>query len=108
MSRDPVRTRSQPRSVPWSRGEPIDMTSNDANGVAKEMGRPSFRRDDAGKPTRNGSAEWWARLERGWWKAFVGAVLVFSAVPVINHLLELGTKDYDLWYKTGVALRHGL
>jgi alpha-1,2-mannosyltransferase len=84
------------------------MTSNDASGVAKEMGRPSFRRDDAGKPSRNGSAEWWARLERGWWKAFVGAVLVFSAVPIINHLLELGTKDYDLWYKTGVALRHGL
>jgi len=101
------------------------MTSNDANGVAKGMGRPSLRRDDAavtgqgpteaeadtedrGLPGRNESSAWWARLERGWWKAFLGAILVFSAVPLINQLLGLSTKDYGLWYQTGLAVRQGL
>jgi hypothetical protein len=101
------------------------MMSNDANGVAKGIGGASLRRDDAGvagpnptgadidsqgrgKPGRNEPAEWWARLERGWWKAFVGAILVFSAVPLINQILDLPTKDYGLWYQTGLAVRQGL
>jgi hypothetical protein len=101
------------------------MTSNDANGVAKGMGRPTLRRDDAvvanhgpteseadtedrGKPGRHESPAWWARPERGWWKALVGAILVFSAVPLINQLLGLSTKDYGLWYQVGLALRQGL
>jgi alpha-1,2-mannosyltransferase len=103
------------------------MTSNDANGVAKGIGRASLRRDDAtvaghgpteteteadpddrGLPGRNQSTEWWARLERSWWKAFVGAILVFSAVPLINQLLGLSTKDYGLWYQVGLAVRQGL
>jgi hypothetical protein len=101
------------------------MTLNDANGVANGIGRPSLRRDDAAVasqgpteteadpdvgrvPRRNGSPAWWARLERGWWKAFVGALLVFSAVPLINQLLGLSTKDYGLWYQVGLALRQGL
>ncbi len=100
------------------------MMSNDANGVAKGMGRPSLRRDDAVVTSRGPTeepisrtganrletsrAEWWARLERGWWKAFLGAILVFSAVPLINQLLGLSTKDYGLWYQTGVAVRQGL
>jgi alpha-1,2-mannosyltransferase len=112
-------------------GEPTDMTSNDANGVAKALGRSSLRRDDAvganlgpieaqaqaqaqadnnagGEPGRNPPPAWWARLERAWWKAFLGAILVFSAVPLINLLLDFSTKDYELWYKTGVAERQGL
>ncbi len=38
----------------------------------------------------------------------MGAILVFSAVPLINQLLGLSTKDYNLWYQTGVAVRQGL
>ena len=38
----------------------------------------------------------------------MGAILVFSAVPLINQLLGLSTKDYDLWYQVGVAVRQGL
>jgi hypothetical protein len=86
------------------------MMSNDANGVAKGMGRPSLRRDGAAgeNPPPIEPPPWKIRLERGCWIAFLGAILVFSAVPVINQILGLSTKDYNLWYQTGLAVRMGL
>ena len=50
----------------------------------------------------------WARIERAWWMALVGAMLVFSAFPIANQFLSLSTKDYGLWYQVGVAIRQGL
>src|SRR5262245_29231015 len=49
-----------------------------------------------------------ARLERGWWVALVGIMVLFSAFPIANLLLGLSTKDYGLWYQVGLAVRRGL
>ena len=96
------------------------MTSNDANGIAP-ANRPSLRRDDAvGKVPepaeikaqaslgRVETSPGWARIERVWWVALVGAMLVFSAFPLANQFLGLSTKDYGLWYQVGLAVRQGL
>jgi hypothetical protein len=53
-------------------------------------------------------ASWWLRIERAWWAALIGAMVVFSAVPIANQLLGLSTKDYGLWYQVGLAVRQGL
>jgi hypothetical protein len=50
----------------------------------------------------------WVRLERAWWVTMFGTMLVFSAFPIANLLLDLPTKDYGLWYRVGVAVRQGL
>ena len=50
----------------------------------------------------------WARLERAWWLALIGTMVVFSAFPMANMLLGLATKDYGLWYQVGLAVRQGL
>src|SRR5580700_12056775 len=42
---------------------------------------------------------WWARLERAWWPALIGTMVVFSIFPLANMLLGLSTKDYGLWYQ---------
>ena len=96
------------------------MTSNDANGIAPGN-RPSFRRDDAVSTApdpseipsqaslgRNETSPSWARIERAWWVGLVGAMLVFSAFPLVNLFLGLSTKDYGLWYQVGLAVRQGL
>ncbi len=107
------------------------MTSNDANGIATAV--PStrghcggasplaLRCDDAacadhdaagaivnGNPVRAERPVKWARIERAWWVALVGTMLVFSAFPIVNQLLGLSTKDYGLWYHVGLAVRQGL
>ena len=51
---------------------------------------------------------WWARLERAWWPALIGTMVVFSIFPLANMLLGLSTKDYWLWYQVGRAVRQGL
>jgi alpha-1,2-mannosyltransferase len=51
---------------------------------------------------------WWARLERAWWPALIGTMVVFSIFPLANMLLGLSTKDYGLWYQVGRAVRQGL
>jgi hypothetical protein len=97
------------------------MTSNDANGVAGRASRPSFRRDDATRISHdsaetkpeadaggNKTTAGWASIERAWWIALVGTMLVFSAFPIANLLLGLSTKDYGLWYQVGLAVRQGL
>jgi hypothetical protein len=96
------------------------MTSNDANGIAP-ANRPSLRRDDAvGKAPEPADIEargtlgpsqtsfGWARIERVWWVGLGGAMLVFSAFPIVNQFLGLSTKDYGLWYQVGLAVRQGL
>ncbi len=50
----------------------------------------------------------WARIEHAWWIALVITMLVFSAVPISNYVLELPTKDYGLWYQVGSAVRQGV
>ena len=35
-------------------------------------------------------------------------MLVFSAFPIANLVLGLATKDYNLWYQVGLAMRRGL
>jgi hypothetical protein len=37
-----------------------------------------------------------------------GAMLVFSAFPIANLVLGYATKDYNLWYQVGRAVRLGL
>ncbi len=49
----------------------------------------------------------WARIERAWWLALGGAILVFSAFPIANLVLGYPTKDYGLWYQVGLAVRQG-
>jgi alpha-1,2-mannosyltransferase len=96
------------------------MTSNDANGIVP-ANRPSFRCDVAvvqapepsenkslESPDRNETSASWARIERAWWVGLVGAMLVFSAFPMVNLFLGLSTKDYGLWYQVGLAVRQGL
>ncbi|MGP0064685.1 MAG: glycosyltransferase 87 family protein [Isosphaeraceae bacterium] len=58
-------------------------------------------------PSRTGTAGW-ARLERAWWPALVGTMVVFSIFPLANMLLGLSTKDYGLWYQVGRAVRLGM
>ncbi len=101
----------------------------DANGVAGPPPGPGegglakadpVVRHDAGTSTSSDGAEtsadprqnelpvWWARIERGWWVALAGAMLVFSAFPIGNLLLGYPTKDYGLWQQVGLAVRQGL
>ena len=61
-----------------------------------------------GNPVRAERPAKWARIERAWWVALVGTMLVFSAFPIVNQLLGLSTKDYGLWYHVGLAVRQGL
>ena len=97
------------------------MTSNDANEVPPAS-RGSFRCDEAeskaadhrpagdcqdGKNLAVVTAGW-SRIERAWWIALTGAMLVFSTFPIANQFLGLSTKDYGLWYQVGLAIRQGL
>lgn len=86
------------------------MTSNDVGG-ASPAGQSSAFRDNAASngivPNQGSNSAWWARVERGWWVALIGAMVVFSAFPIANQLLELSTKDYGLWYQVGIAVRQG-
>jgi hypothetical protein len=50
----------------------------------------------------------WNRVERGWWVALFGTMLVFSAFPIANLILGWSMKDYGLWYQVGCAVRRGL
>src|SRR5437899_193796 len=80
---------------------------------AEDGPRPRTPEGDAGRRDRSGwrrerIAIWSARLERGWWVALIGTMVVFSAFPIANLLLGLSTKDYGLWYQVGLALRRGL
>ncbi len=50
----------------------------------------------------------WARLERAWWLVLVVTMGVFSAIPMVNIVLGLATKDYGLWYQVGLAEWQGL
>jgi alpha-1,2-mannosyltransferase len=101
----------------------------DANGVAGPPPGPgaggraqghSVVRHDAGPKKKGNDAEplagarendlpaWSARVERGWWIALAVVMLVFSGFPIANLVLGLSTKDYNLWYQVGLALRQGL
>ncbi len=80
-------------------------------------GRPSYRRDEAVEKSGTGArplpeaptgpSAVWARIERAWWFALVGVMLVFSAFPIANLVLGFPTKDYGLWYQVGLAVRQG-
>ena len=103
------------------------MEMDDANGFADRKpgmssgrpasGRPSLRQDDGvgkssagAKPLAEppaGQSAAWARIERAWWLALGGAILVFSAFPIANLVLGYPTKDYGLWYQVGLAVRQG-
>jgi hypothetical protein len=50
----------------------------------------------------------WARIERLWWIALFITMLVFAALPISNYFLGLSTKDYGLWYQSGLAVRQGV
>ena len=67
-----------------------------------EMGGPS------GSRPGSMNSGWWARLERAWWPALIGTMVVFSIFPLANMLLGLSTKDYGLWYQVGRAIRQGM
>jgi len=81
---------------------------------------PTFRRDDATSAGPSGAGTnaksdrvqtetpaGWARIERAWWMAMLGTMLVFSAFPIANLFLGLPTKDFGLWYQVGLAVRQG-
>ncbi len=101
------------------------MMSNDGNGVPKGRSRQLLRRhastvlgqdpgqaeaetEPGGKLGQSGITTWRTRLERDWWKALGVMIVVFSAVPIGNEVLGLSTKDYNLWYNVGLAVRQGL
>jgi len=61
-----------------------------------------------GDGVRTATLAKWAGIERAWWVAMIGMMLVFSAFPIANVWLGLPTKDYGLWYQVGLAVRQGL
>jgi hypothetical protein len=107
------------------------MTSDDPNAVAGSDSHPggdwpakgglAMRRDNAasaghgagssdgiGEKAGTAAPAYWARIERAWWVATIGTMLVFSLFPIANLWLGLSTKDYGLWYRVGLAVRLGL
>jgi hypothetical protein len=104
----PLRNRSMPSHAAEGAGCPSSSTN-----------WTPFRRDVAeclsSKPaeiqtevTKIKSSRHWARIERLWWLVLIVTMLVFSAFPIANLCLGLSTKDYDLWYQVGLAVRQGM
>jgi hypothetical protein len=94
------------------------MMSNDAKGFAPAQPF-SLRRDGAADSGSEGSgilpppsghdpSDQWKRIERVWWAGLILTMVVFSALPIANLFLHLPTKDYNLWYQVGLAVRQGL
>src|SRR5438067_1002726 len=79
-----------------------------ATGAVLPVVREALMRETEHRPHPTATPAWWSRLERGWWVALIGTMLVFSAFPLANLLLGLSTKDYGLWYQVGLAMRQGL
>ena len=93
-----------------ARGGDRGRQSGRPSAATTRRGHPGHRRNRIQaatvyepRPPRRG-----ARIERAWWVALIGTMLVFSAFPIANLLLGLSTKDYGLWYQVGLAVRQGL
>jgi hypothetical protein len=84
------------------------MMSNDRSGEGDGGGRRGLRRDIPSGAVGGSLGAWRNRLERDWWRALAVVIIVFSAIPIANHLRGESTKDYKLWYNVGVAVRQGM
>lgn len=87
------------------RGTPGDLTAAPGPTIRLDGAKGSAPGEGRAVGGRSGR---WARLERAWWLALVVTMGVFSAIPLVNLALGLATKDYLLWYQTGLAERLGL